>query len=272
MVGVKIVVFAGATALLASAASAADMPMPPMMPMPQVEEFGSGWYLRGDIGMSNQRVGSMFNVLYGAVSSVDTVQKEFDSAPIFGVGLGYQFNNWLRVDVTGEYRGKANFHGLDIVRAGASIFTDEYRASKSEWLVLANAYLDLGTWWHFTPFVGAGVGMSRNTISSFLDVNTPFNGVAFGGTQSKWNFAWALHAGIAYKATQNMTIEFAYRYVSLGDALSGDIVDFTGVNNVNNPMEFRNLTSHDFKLGIRWMLEPMPVSQPYSLPPLMRRG
>jgi hypothetical protein len=38
----------------------------------------------------------------------------FDSAGIFGLGVGYQVNNWFRADVTGQYRGNANFHGLDV--------------------------------------------------------------------------------------------------------------------------------------------------------------
>jgi len=37
---------------------------------------------------------------------------------------------------------------------------------------------------------------------------------------------------VAYKVTPAFTVELAYRYVSLGDALSGDIITFNGVNNV----------------------------------------
>jgi len=267
MRSVKVTALLGMAVLATTTAKAADLPMmPPPMYAPPVE-IGASWYLRGDIGMTNQKVGSLFNVLYNSVSSVETVQKEFDSSPLFGIGIGYQFNHWLRVDVTGEYRGSANFKGLDIVNGGA--FTDEYRASKSEWLFLANVYADLGTWWCVTPFVGVGIGFSRNTISGFLDVNTPFNGVAHAETASKWNFAWAIHAGLAYKVTPNFTVELAYRYVSLGDAVSGDLVTFNGVSTINNPMEFRNLTSHDFKLGIRWMLDSTPT---YAPPPLMRKG
>ena len=94
-------------------------------------------------------------------------------------------------------------------------------------------------------------------------------------TASKFNFAWAAHAGVAYKVTPNVTIEFAYRYVDLGDALSGDLITYLGQNTVNNPMHFRNITSHDFKFGVRWLLdsgrkyEPMPM---HHYPPLMRRG
>ena len=275
MVSVKVMALAGAAALLTGAAQAADMPqlMPPPMHYQPVEEFAKGWYLRGDIGMSNQSVKSLFNVLYDSVDNVNTVQKDFDSAPTFGVGIGYQFNNWLRADLTGEYRGKATFHGYDIVSAGGSFYTDEYRASKSEWLVLANLYADLGTWGGFTPFLGVGIGGSRNTISNFLDVCTtcPGGGVAHGTDTSKFSFAWAVHAGVGYKVTPNVTIEFAYRFVNLGDALSGDLQTYDGQNNVNNPMHFRGITSHDFKLGVRWMFDSgMPRDHYY--PPLMRRG
>ena len=276
MVSVKLVAFAGVTALMASAASAADMPELPMK-YPVVEEFAAGWYLRGDIGMSNQKVGSLYNVLYDTASSVTNVHKEFDSAPIFGIGIGYQWNHWMRFDLTAEYRGKASFHGLDIVRSGGDTYTDDYQFKKSEWLILLNAYLDLGTWYHFTPFIGAGIGASKITIHGFTDtcvIVTVCTGgsVATGATESTWNFAWALHAGVAYKATSNLTIELAYRYVSLGDAKSGDLVTYLGGNTVNNPMHFRDITSHDFKLGVRWMLEPAFESKPLMLPPLMRKG
>jgi opacity protein-like surface antigen len=264
MVSVKVAAVAGFAALVTTAASAADLPeiYAPAMPY----ETAGGWYLRGDIGMTNQRVDKLFNVLYDTATSVRTVQKEFDSSPLFGLGVGYQFNRWLRVDVTGEYRGNANFHGFDIVEAGGT-FTDEYRASKSEWLVLANVYADLGTWYSFTPFIGAGVGGSLNRISNFLDVCTvcPGGGVAFGEAANTWNFAWALHAGISYRVTPNVSLEFAYRFVHLGDAFSGDLQTYLGGNLIDNPMEFRNITSHDLKFGVRWMLDA-------PMPPMMRRG
>src|SRR3954466_9854116 len=272
MVSVKAASAAGFVALLATGAIAADMPQPPPIYIPQIEEVASGWYLRGDIGMSNQRVKSLCNVLYNT-ASVTTVHKDFDSRMTFGLGVGYQWNNWLRTDITGEYRGKTSFHGFDIVRAPGFIGTDEYHGNKSEWLALANVYVDLGTWWCVTPFIGAGIGVSYNTISNFMDINTATNGVAYGATASKTNFAWAVHAGLSYKVNSQLSLEFAYRYVNLGDALSGDLVTYTGTNTVYNPMEFRQISSHDLKFGVRWMLEPVQYApQPIMLPPLMRRG
>jgi opacity protein-like surface antigen len=281
MVSVKVAALAGFAAVFAiaahSGAHAADMPYLPRVEIPVVEEFG-GWYLRGDIGMTNQRIKELYNNDYNLVTSVNTAQKGFDSAMLFGIGVGYQFNNWFRADLTGEYRSRSNFHGLDIVRSGGSTYTDEYTGSKSEWLMLLNGYVDLGTWYNLTPFVGAGIGASYNTIHDFKDtcsiVSVCTGGsVATGKDNSKWNFAWALHAGVAYKVTNAFAVELAYRYVNLGDASSGDLVAYNGTNQRFNPMEFRGITSHDFKLGLRWMLDaPMERKQMIDLPPLMRKG
>ncbi len=143
--------------------------------------------------------------------------------------------------------------------------TDTYHASKNEWVVLANAYVDLGTWWCVTPFIGAGVGGARVSINNFTDQGLAnlgagaLPGLAFGDNVSKWNLAWALHAGLAYRVSPNFTVELAYRYLDMGDGLTGDLRTFDGTNNINNPMTFRNITSHDLKLGVRWNLESPPV-------------
>ena len=265
---VKMLALAGATALLTTAATAADFP--PAMPPPQLMKAPppdiGGWYLRGDIGMTNQQVRSIYNVLFDNDPGLRVIDKNFESGMLFGLGLGYKLNNWFRIDVTGEYRGETGFHGFDIW--GGNLGFNNYTAKKSEWLGLVNAYVDLGTWWCITPFIGAGVGFSRVTIHSFRD-HSP-TGMAFGTDASKFNFAWALHAGLSYEVTRNFTVELAYRYTNLGDGLSGDLITFTGLNTINNPMHFRDITSHDVKFGMRWMLQPEP--QPVYAPPLMRRG
>ncbi|MPZ57686.1 MAG: outer membrane beta-barrel protein [Rhizobiales bacterium] len=252
----QVLAVAGATVLSATASLAADLgPIiePPIYAPPV--SFSS-WYLRGDIGMTNQTVGKLDNVLFPGTPNLVIHDKNFESGMLFGIGVGYQWNNWLRTDITGEYRGETGFHGFDTWGSGAGARFNNYTAKKSEWLFLANAYLDLGTWWNLTPFVGAGVGASRVTIHSFRDAGTTgnpgFPTMAYADAASRWNFAWALHAGLAYQATKNLTIELAYRYVNLGHGKSGDIIAFDGTNNVNNPMEFRNLSSHDVKLGVRW--------------------
>ena len=275
MRSVKFLIAAGAASLMSSAAFAADMaiaPPPAYAPPPVVEDFG-GWYLRGDIGFSNQRVSHLDNVL--DANNLTSQQKlSFNTAGIFGLGAGYRFNNWFRADITGEWRGNSQFHGTDQITYVGGVGTDTYRATKSEWVVLGNAYVDLGTWWCMTPFIGAGIGGARVSIAGFTDQGIANNGggalpgLALADDVSKWNFAWALHAGVAYKVTPNFTVELAYRYLDMGNGLTGDLRTFDGINNINNPTTFRSITSHDLKLGVRWDLTSPPVYQP----PLIRKG
>ena len=134
------------TVIAMPTAQAADIPEP--IPTRVVIQ---GWYLRGDIGYSNQRVDSLDNALYADFDSVDNVYKDFDGAPFFAAGVGYRWNNWFRTDVTGEYRSKSDFDGLDIGDIAGILIPDNYLAKKSEWLALLKGYLDVGTWHGITP-------------------------------------------------------------------------------------------------------------------------
>jgi opacity protein-like surface antigen len=249
--------------LPSAVAVAADMPQ-----MPPTPHIGGGWYLRGDIGFSNQQVGSLFNALYDDpdIDFVTNINKGFSAAPFMGVGIGYQYSDHFRVDFTGEYRGGADFHGLDLATTTVpNTYDDQYTAIKKEWTFLANAYWDIGNYRGFKPFIGAGIGTSLNTISDFMDVGTTIPSVATGAKHSQWNLAWALYAGVGYQITPNLTLEAAYRYINLGNAASGDLIAMDGTNDVYNPMEFHHLTSHDFKIGFRYAFD-----QPSYYPPVVK--
>jgi hypothetical protein len=56
--------------------------------------------------------------------------------------------------------------------------------------------------------------------------------------------------------------------VNLGDAATGIVSDFTGFAN-NHRMTFKDITSHDLTLGLRWIIDSAPV---YAPPPLVRKG
>jgi opacity protein-like surface antigen len=277
MRSVKYLVAAGAASLLSSVAFAADMPsiMPaPMYAPPPVEDFG-GWYLRGDIGMTNQRLKKLESNTATLFPATTDVGLGFDSSPLFGLGVGYQFNNWFRADVTGQYRGRANFHGSNrLIFSPTDFESDNYSGSKSEALFLVNAYADLGTWWCVTPFVGFGVGTSYNMVSGFRDDNVRItDGVTNGSVANfadngKWNFAWAAHAGLAYKITPSVTLELAYSYVDLGSARPGAFTLVDGTTGASS-IVMKNITSNDLKLGVRWQLDSPPAYEP---PPLIRKG
>jgi opacity protein-like surface antigen len=276
MRSVKSLIAAGAVSLLSSGAFAADLPIaaPPMYAPPPPAEFG-GWYLRGDIGMTNQQMKSLNNPDPNA-ALFTSVGMGFDSSTLFDLGVGYQFNNWFRMDVIGQWRGRANFHGSQFTDAFAnSALVNNYSGSKSEAVIMANGYFDLGTWWCVTPYIGAGIGTSYNRISGFRDdgMGDTFGlpnpvGITYATDNGKWNFAWALHAGLGYHVTPNVTLELGYSYMNLGDATTGVNSNFAGTATPQFPWTMRDITSHDLKLGVRWNLD----SPPVYAPPLVTKG
>jgi opacity protein-like surface antigen len=283
MRSVKFIVAAGAASLLTSAAFAADMPsiMPPPQPYyapPPAQDFG-GWYLRGDIGQTNSS-GKLHDNLYDTVPAGGLQQngERFSGGTSYDVGVGYQFNNWFRGDITGEYRSRVSFSGSDYATfAGGSALSDVYQGGYTSWVGLVNAYADLGTWWCLTPFVGVGVGAAHIQTDGIQDSGLAFapgkgitgSGSYFANGASTTNFAWAVHAGVAYKVTNNFTVELAYRYLDMGTAVHGYGASFDGSNAGPSSFQYRDLTSQDVRLGVRWTccdVEPPPP------PPLMRKG
>jgi opacity protein-like surface antigen len=283
---------ASAASLLSTAALAADLPIapPPMYAPPPVEDFG-GWYLRGDIGFSNQSV-KRIEMGDGRNAQLLSLNQTtaFDTAGVYQIGVGYQFNNWLRGDITGQYRGNSNFKGTDLVTFPASGIVgngvNNYGATKSEWVIMANGYVDLGTWWCVTPFIGAGIGAARINIANYTDngainvgydtggnpfIGGPFPSYASAPAASKWNFAWAAHAGLAYKVNPSLTVELAYSYMNLGSAETGAVATYDGFTR-GVAMQFKDITSHDLKLGVRWAISPAPAYAPPMPPPLIRKG
>ncbi len=225
-------------------------------PAPAAVAVG-GWYLRGYLGMTNQDFDGITSDLYlqPAIEAYGWHDSgSFASSPLAGVGVGYQFNDFLRGDVTVEYRGKADFYALDWKTVGGVTTTNDFTAKKSEWLVLANAYADLGDFGGIKPYLGAGIGASRNTISNLRDVNVLSSGAARAASDPSWEFAWALHAGLGFQVTDNVTFDLGYSYVNLGDGRTGPMLNDDPAWDIpNDGFVFNDLTSHDVKFGVRYL-------------------
>lgn len=231
-----------------------DSYAPPMAP-------GRVWYLKGFLGQGNYDVDEISTEYY-AVDEFDILSQDFESAPFFGIGFGAQCNRWLRWDLTAEYRGNATFHGLD--RNNTFNYTNEYTAVVESWTGLANAYIDIFTWRGITPYVGAGIGVASVNVKGMKDVNIVNQSVFSAEDHSEATLAWAIHAGLAYDVTPQVTLELGYRYLNLGDAVSGRATayDFSGEY---SGLEFENIDSHDLMLGMRWKLD-----QPQAYPVAMK--
>lgn len=253
MVSLKFVIPAAAAAMMSTTAFAADLGIPYQPPM-VAEQPLSGWYLRGDIGVgmtgnysldylpAPADVGDGF--VFDQHSMADTV--------FYNAGIGYEFNNWLRFDFTGEYRDKTQINARGIY----DTFTgqgDSYQGYLKSWVFLANGYIDLATWDCITPFIGAGIGSAYNTMSNLVDSGIGTTGYGLGRNSSNWSPAYAFYAGLDYSVSQNFKVELAYRYLSYGSVT--DTVD-CACGGPSDSYKFDHLSSQDLMLGFRWLLSP----------------
>jgi opacity protein-like surface antigen len=90
----------------------------------------------------------------------------------------------------------------------------------------------------------------------------------FADGASTTNLAWAIHAGVAYKVTNNFTVELAYRYLDMGKAVHGQGHFYDGTPTGISTFQFRDMTSQDVRLGVRWTCCDVPAPPP----PLITKG
>lgn len=229
------------------------------------------WYLKGTIGVKHEDADSIWTDGGGSGSGNGPGYQsgnfwvgpiDIETKAIFGLGVGVEYNRWLRFDVTGEYRGKQGFRARDY--NWFEDYNNYYSADIESWVGLFNMYWDIRTWHGFTPYIGAGIGFASNTVKDFRDVNTDAPTVYEGDKdKTTTNFAWALYAGISYDLTSNITFDAAYRYLDLGDAKTGRATE-VGSTNWYTGLEIQDITSHDVLFSLRYRFD-SPRTYPVAL-------
>jgi len=228
-----------------SVATAADLgpTAPPLLDSAPllVDEFGSNWYLRGDIGYRfNTDFDSMRNLNPPpSVRDPEVTNKTW----VFGAGVGYKWD-WFRTDITGDFSTTQKFD------ADSRIRPNDFTARLDNVTGLWNAYGDLGTWWGFSPYVGAGVGFARLKASGFR-VPSAHDGEAH--SNESWNLAWAVMAGVSYRVTGNWLIDVGYRHIDMGDVWTG--VLGSGRFRDERRLEIKNLSSDEVRVGFRYLID-----------------
>jgi opacity protein-like surface antigen len=255
-------------------ARAADMSMAPLY-QPEsgpMVEFGSGWYLRGDVGYSTftspNVAGLHVSPTGGAVLTAPATLLDANNHG-FGllnasIGPGYQFNNWFRMDATFEWRqntGSLQGSSPNTLCNAPSNPTVYYcsgtgTASFGGRTGLLNAYGDLGNWYGVTPYIGAGVGVSRLMVtgSQNVTVSQLSNGVyipvqsspiisTISARQDATTFSWALMAGLSYEIAPHVKIDIGYRYLNMG---------WLNAMNSSGQVSHRTLDEQAVRAGLRF--------------------
>jgi len=232
-----LVVSGAALAISGAIVHAADMPggmpLPRMESTPVLIDANSGWYLRGDLG-------GHWGLIGGAESASpfpNPVDNSLGKGMTASLGAGIK-SAWLRTDVTIDYASPVNYQGRVLT---ASDTTAKIQATTA----LFNGYLDLGTWYLMTPYIGAGAGTAYVRAFDYASTRAP----PFSGDTDKkqWNFAWAGMAGVAIAISHTMMVDVGYRYLNIGDVSTGS--DTFGA------MKFKNIAAHEVRVGLRWSFD-----------------
>lgn len=225
------------------AALAADMPgdYPPPPPIKRSIDViaNRGWYVRGDVGYYWGQIGGAESASGFANPTDNSLGNGFTG----GVGAGYK-SEWLRTDVTIDYTAPMKYQG--------TVATSNDTSAKVEAITgLFNGYLDLGTWYRATPYIGAGAGVAQLRTTDYASTaSPPFTG---GLTNTQWKFAWAGMAGVAYAVGPNLLVDVGYRYLNFGNVSTAS--DAFGA------MTLKNLAAHEVRVGIRWSFDDLSIAR-----------
>jgi opacity protein-like surface antigen len=224
--------------LAAAPAGAADMPESwlPELKKQIYTDLVSGWYVRADIGYSMQSISSV-EVPANFVQSWG-----LQNAVTLGLGGGYKYH-WFRADVTVDYANRGKFH------ADTPATPSYYTGKLDSFTILANAYLDLGTWGGLTPYVGAGIGTTHLRTHEFTNITViePNESIS---DSTRWNLSYAGMAGVTFRFAPNLILDVGYRYLKLGDAVSGPEPPL-----YTDHYYLRDLKAHEIRVGLRLMLD-----------------
>jgi opacity protein-like surface antigen len=238
-------------------------------------EIGSGWYLRGDIGYSLARSTTgpftfrSFDVGTASYTSTTMNPARYGGGINAGIGFGYRFTDWFRSDLTLERfdlpaSGTAALGTPCAGQAAGTTCNANFSSVLSAYSLMANAYVDLGTFARFTPYVGLGAGLVR---ASWLTGTVDYNCVpgvaacAAGNPQAQldgltsYRFSYAAMAGVAFDINKNFKLDLGYKFRAVG---GGNSHNFSAADQAAGATGAQvtapGFMSHEIRLGLRYEL------------------
>jgi opacity protein-like surface antigen len=247
----------------------------------------------------------------GTLAPLQNVSRSEKDTPVMGsVGFGYHLNDFIRADLNIGMFGNSKFRvsgdipndfgpvsgcagtttvvtqaldgdgnpdgGPTAVAVDGVPCAGSANGLTSNYNGMLNAYVDLGTFAGFTPYVGAGVGVlyTKNRVSISGSCSSTTSGPVQNGagdaeittiydcqdtpqgstttasashTDRSYELMYGLNAGVAYKVSQNTSIDLGYQYLNAPSARTYSF----GSNGLETN---RGIDFHQVKLGLRYDL------------------
>lgn len=185
-----------------------------------------------------------------------------------GAKVGYEVNEFINVDIAYNRRGNFSLtssdgltytNGLPILLTGVGSSGCGYKfnpINSQAVTVNTNVFLPI-TWDKFKPFLSAGLGIAWNKLGEMRSIMSPGLGtnlILSGNTQN--SFTWQLGAGIEYAMTKNFALDLAYRFVDMGNFISGtSFIDQASVVSGDiQPFRMNHVGANEFYIGLKYKL------------------
>jgi|GEM_PF-4458297 len=230
------------------------------------------WYVRGEVGL-----GMPFTFRNSVLDSVSKVNQmgSYDfyqhsksgTAPIFGLGIGYQVSKYFRIDLLGNYFSNSSYNTANSslnssgrlgLKVGDGMYTAgddnlfHVKQSISSAYLMINSYLIAPISSKFELFSLGGIGESINYSGTMLATQNIAGGTSIAyGRNSLKNFAYTLGCGMSYRVTDALAVEFTYKYVNLGRLKTKDGV-MSGAEDMTIPAYSTKLQLNAISFGLRY--------------------
>ena len=212
------------------------------------EGFGGMWsclYARVDGGVTMyerpdviQPIGNGFANGIGGFGLITAIGPEIEPTGFFEGGVGCQVASSLRIEITGGIRLKSS-----LTDAFSDVEPDTLNANIGSQYVFVSSYWDITNYAGFTPYVGGGIGAAKHDISELTGPIGAANGDGY-------DFAYHVGVGVSYDITSSLKFDLAYRYIDLGEVISG--VDPAPVVGDPGAISVDNIQGHEVKVGLRY--------------------
>lgn len=184
-------------------------------------------------------------------------QNDYDSGVGVYTALGYAWGNNWRTELEFSYRTN-DIDQIDPSDAFSGIPSGSVSGDVRSYSVLLNALYDIDLGNAFTPYVGAGFGISsvQHEVSGVNNAGAPTSPLAIAYDDSDLTVAYQAIAGLAVALAEDLTLDLSYRY--FGTAKS----EIAGTLNGTPALFDVGYASHNLFAGLRWNFGAAPASPP----------
>ena len=179
---------------------------------------------------------------------------DLGNSGIFGVSVGKYFSESFRGEIgISQRKGYKYDTTIRLVDGIPDTDSNINKADVKSLTVFLSGYFELLPMIllqkSVTPYLGVGVGMSRNKMETVdLYQNGALLGTLSGNTETEFSRKFAL--GTLIELSDNVSIDLNYQYVDLGDIKSGSDLSFDA-RDMAAPYSGSEINSNEFNVGLQ---------------------